>query len=58
VLFDLQQDPDQRRPIEDAAQEQRIRSAIVALLRANDAPAEVYARYGLESGVVEAGAAA
>jgi arylsulfatase A-like enzyme len=47
VLFDLATDPRQRAPIDDARQEDRIRAAIVRLLARNDAPAEVYARYGL-----------
>jgi arylsulfatase A-like enzyme len=47
ALFDLQQDPSQRHPIDDPAVETRIRKSIVSLLRANDAPAELYQRYGL-----------
>jgi arylsulfatase A-like enzyme len=47
VLFDLQQDPDQRAPIDDPLQEARIRAAIVRLLHENDAPSELFARYGL-----------
>jgi len=47
ALFDLAVDPTQRTPIEDAALEARIRARIVELLARNDAPAEIYARYGL-----------
>jgi arylsulfatase A-like enzyme len=47
VLFDLAQDPDQRTPIQDDALEARIRRDIAAALARNDAPAELYARYGL-----------
>ena len=47
VLFDLAVDPQQRVPIEDPALEARIRAKIVEVLVVNDAPAEVYVRYGL-----------
>ncbi|MEP7208734.1 MAG: sulfatase [Casimicrobiaceae bacterium] len=47
ALFDLAADPDQRAPITAPAEEARIRRAILQLLRHNDAPAEVYDRYGL-----------
>lgn len=48
VLFDLATDPAQREPLVDPALESRIRAKISALLSKNDAPAELYARYGLE----------
>ncbi len=47
ALFDLATDPQQRVPIEDPIQEARIRDQIVALFVKNDAPSELYARYGL-----------
>jgi chorismate mutase len=47
VLFDLSTDPQQRLPIEDPVQEARIRERIAALFAKNDAPSELYARYGL-----------
>ena len=47
ALFDLATDPQQRVPIEDPVQEARIRDQIVALFVKNDAPPELYARYGL-----------
>jgi len=48
VLFDLATDPDQRVPIIDVPQEKRIRAQIAALFAKNDAPAELYLRYGLD----------
>ena len=48
VLFDLATDPQQREPIQDVQQEQRIRAQIAALFARNDAPRELYRRYGLE----------
>ncbi|MEO6566539.1 MAG: sulfatase [Casimicrobiaceae bacterium] len=47
VLYDLAGDPAQREPVTDAAEEARIRAAIVRLMRENEAPAEAYVRYGL-----------
>jgi len=49
VLFDLADDPRQLRPIDNPGVEARIRRAIVELLRANDAPAEMFVRYALEA---------
>jgi hypothetical protein len=48
VLFDLATDPDQRVPIIDAPREKRIRAQIAVLFAKNDAPAELYLRYGLD----------
>ncbi|SBW02183.1 putative sulfatase [uncultured Eubacteriales bacterium] len=48
LLFDLRQDPAQERPLEDEAVKARLLAAAAALLAENDAPAEVYARYGLK----------
>jgi arylsulfatase A-like enzyme len=47
ALYDLERDPEQREPIVDAPLEARIRRDIEALLRANDAPPEIFVRYGL-----------
>lgn len=48
ALFDLKRDPEQRSPIDDPQQEARIRATIAVLLRDNDAPEEMFARYALE----------
>jgi len=40
-------DPAQRAPLDDPAIATRMRAAIAALMHANDAPAEMFARYGL-----------
>ncbi|ETF04085.1 sulfatase [Advenella kashmirensis W13003] len=47
ALYDLESDPVQRHPINDPDIEQRMRMAIATLLRANDAPDEMFTRYGL-----------
>ncbi len=49
ALFDMTADPAQLAPLDDPAVEARIRRAIVALLEANDAPPEVFRRYGLDA---------
>jgi arylsulfatase A-like enzyme len=54
VLFDLAIDPEQRMPVDDPPLEARIRTQITALLARNDAPAELYARYGLAREAVAA----
>ena len=46
-LFDLRSDPGQVAPIDDPDTEARLRAGIVAMLRAHDAPGELYSRYGL-----------
>ena len=46
-LYDLDADPRQQRPIEDAAIAGRLRAAMLAELAAHDAPAELYRWYGL-----------
>jgi arylsulfatase A-like enzyme len=48
ALYDLIADPGQLHPIEDAALNQRMREAVAAQLRSNQAPAEMFARYGLQ----------
>ena len=51
ALYDLHKDPQQRHPVNDPALEQQMRDAVTALLRANEAPAEIFARYGLQETV-------
>jgi len=48
MLFDLEQDPQQQRPFRDAALEDMMKKHLVALLRAHDAPQELYCRFGLD----------
>ncbi len=47
-LFDLRADPGQLNPVRDAAIERRLHAGIVGVLRAHDAPPELYGRYGLQ----------
>jgi arylsulfatase A-like enzyme len=47
LLFDLQADPRQERPLQDAAIEARMIEHMVRLMGENDAPAEQYERLGL-----------
>jgi hypothetical protein len=47
LLFDLQTDPQQARPITDPAVEAQMIAHLVRLMRENDAPPEQYARLGL-----------
>ena len=47
ALFDLATDPGQARPLRDPAIERRLCACIEAVLRAHDAPEELYGRYGL-----------
>ena len=49
LLFDLQNDPQQERPIHDGRIEKRMTDHLVTLLRANDAPPEQFERLGLPS---------
>ena len=49
VLYDLAHDPGQVAPVRDAAVEARLVEAMARLMRANDAPAESFARLGLAS---------
>jgi arylsulfatase A-like enzyme len=48
VLFDLESDPDQLAPIRDTAIEARLAALMAGLMAATDAPAEAFARLGLE----------
>ncbi|MEC7764958.1 MAG: sulfatase [Pseudomonadota bacterium] len=47
VLYDLQSDPGQTRPIQNPEVEERLIGAICDHLRAHDAPKEIYAHYAL-----------
>ena len=47
LLYDLERDPQQLRPIEDAAVRARMEALLVRLMRENDAPPEQFERLGL-----------
>jgi hypothetical protein len=47
MLFDLQTDPKQEKPIKDAAVEKRMIELMTKLMREVDAPAEQYERLGI-----------
>ena len=47
LLFDLQRDPKQEKPVTDEAVEARMRGLLLEAMRACDAPAEQYERLGL-----------
>ncbi len=47
LLYDLDRDPAQQQPIEDAAIEQKMLTHLVDLMSANDCPPEQYTRLGL-----------
>lgn len=49
LLFDLEKDPDQLSPLHDPAVEERMIRLMVDLMKQSDAPAEQYARVGLEA---------
>jgi len=52
-LYDLEKDPGQEKPIADREQEERMIALMIALMRANDAPPEAFARLGFrQSGVL------
>jgi hypothetical protein len=46
-LFDLRSDPRQQSPIRDPEIAARLTAGIAAVLRAHEAPPELFARYGL-----------
>ena len=48
LLFDLQADPAQRHPLENADKKAELLAAMACLCAENDAPDEIYARFGLE----------
>lgn len=47
MLFDLQSDPDMNEPVKNNEVELRMRKIIARVLRENDAPEELYEKYGL-----------
>lgn len=47
LLFDLQNDPAELTPIQDAAVTTRLKAAMKKLMQENDAPNELYACYGI-----------
>ena len=47
LLYDLAADPNQANPLDDPALEARLSAQMIALMQANDAPVEQYARLGL-----------
>ena len=47
LLYDLETDPDQRKPIRDAAIEQRMLALMTKLMHENDAPPEQYQRLAI-----------
>ena len=48
-LYDLQQDPQETHPIEDAAVVRRLEDAMVRMMKENEAPEEQYERIGLKT---------
>ena len=48
LLFDLQEDPQEKAPIKDEQITKRLKAAIKALLKENDAPKELYDTYNWE----------
>ena len=58
LLFDLEADPHQERPIDDPAVAARMTEHLVRLMRASDAPAEQYERLGLQEALAATDAAA
>ena len=53
LLFDLEADPHQAHPIENAAVESTMIAYLVRLMQANDAPPEQYERLGLTDKVTQ-----
>ena len=47
MLFDLQADPDEAAPVENAAELARMEKAMADTMRASDAPEELFDRFGL-----------
>ncbi|UQZ83060.1 Arylsulfatase [Paenibacillus konkukensis] len=50
LLFDIQADPEQKRPIQDKEIEERMTAHMLRLMKSNDAPPEQYERLGLADG--------
>ncbi len=49
LLFDLERDPGQERPLKDAALEEAMRKKLAAAMRLHDSPPEQFLRLGLEA---------
>ncbi len=49
LLFDLDADPNQLHPLQDAVIEARMVRLLIRLMKENDAPAEQFVRLGLEA---------
>jgi arylsulfatase A-like enzyme len=49
MLYDIETDPEQLHPIEDARFEARLTAEMVAIMRAHDAPRELYRRFDLDA---------
>lgn len=49
LLFDLAEDPQQERPLQDPALEERMIRLLLRLMQENDAPPEQYVRLGVET---------
>lgn len=58
VIYDSETDPAQTSPLYDLALERELTRKLVGLLRLNDAPPELYARYGLAAHQEPAGESA
>ncbi|MGB7305375.1 MAG: hypothetical protein WA888_24305 [Burkholderiaceae bacterium] len=48
ALYNLDADPYQENPINDSAVANKMIYSMTALMRTNDAPAELYGRFGLQ----------
>lgn len=48
MLFDLQDDPEQKVPMQDEAIEARLKGCMKELMKANEAPEEQYERLGYD----------
>jgi hypothetical protein len=49
VLYDLENDPNQKTPIDEPATEARLIAEMIAIMQRNEAPPEAYARLGFET---------
>lgn len=49
ILFDLANDPHEENPLDDAAKKAEMCTAIVKLMKENEAPQELYAHFGFEN---------
>jgi arylsulfatase A-like enzyme len=48
MLFDLKSDPEQKHPVKDEKQEERMKALMIKLMEENDCPLEQFARLGLK----------